>query len=114
MAPLSNLISSLLTSLSTPIPTVSSASASPNAPNLYVPDLKGRNAIIFGTLSTLLATIGIIFTGATLRVAYQTRRGQSQGLDQVGTEGTEMDSMDEGRSVSRISTAETSVEPSEQ
>lgn len=90
---------------------VQSATASPNVPNLYVPDIKARNAVIFGTFSTLLTTVGIIVAGATLRIAYQTRHGgHDQNLENMGTDGAEMDNMSEGRSLSRLSTAETSVE----
>ncbi|KAL1602365.1 hypothetical protein SLS60_005781 [Paraconiothyrium brasiliense] len=46
----------------------------PNEPTLYVPDTKAHNAIIFGTIATLLTTVGIIIAGATLRIAHQNRQ----------------------------------------
>ncbi|KAF2443338.1 hypothetical protein P171DRAFT_35863 [Karstenula rhodostoma CBS 690.94] len=86
MALLSTLVTSVLAPLATVAPMAAStpmAVSTPpsiprpsNAPTLYVPDTKARNAVIFGTIASVLTIIGIFIAGATLRIAYQTRQAE--------------------------------------
>jgi hypothetical protein len=85
-----------------------------NAPTLYVPDTKARNAVIFGVIATLLTIIGIIIAGATLRVAYQGRQTEHpQDTNNNEVEENEMGSIEDSRTLSQTSTVGSAVEQDE-
>lgn len=114
MALLSTLSTSVLASAATmPPPTNAQPS---NAPTLYVPDIKARNAVIFGTIATALTMIGIIIAGATLRIAYQTHQADTrQDANNVGTGDPDMEmaTIDGNRPLSQTSTVGSAVEQGE-
>lgn len=68
-------------------------------------DIEARNTIIFGTFGTLMAAIGIILAGVTLRFMYQSHLAKSHNGSRVVVE----DGLELHVTGSRIAPQETSA-----
>jgi hypothetical protein len=110
MAALSTLVISTFAHMATAMPQTNAQPS--DAPALYVPDTKARNAVIFGVIATLLTIIGIIIASATLRVAYQSSRPEnSQTSNDIEVEMGPP--INDNRTLSQASTIDGAVEQDE-
>lgn len=57
--------------------------SSPGSHALAQDDFEARTTIIFGTFGTLIAAVGIVLAGATLRLMYRSRLAESHNRSDV-------------------------------